>query len=173
MENRIIIELERKTRSDKKEEKVKKATQPKKTDEEKEAEKREKKLIKMKEAKAAYLSRSTKKLLLKTGSELYDAAIWYTGTVRDDVVMQQRLQNAKSVATRVTNTVSSVAKGAAAGGWVGAAIALAACSISEVISGFERNVEWNMHQQENIITSSRSSDRLGIVASSGNRHYKL
>ena len=51
MENRIIIELERKTRSDKKEEKVKKATQPKKTDEEKEAEKREKKLIKMKEAR--------------------------------------------------------------------------------------------------------------------------
>ena len=94
-------------------------------------------------------------------------------TQLDYQVENAQINNVKNVVGRVSGAVGGIAAGAAMGGPVGAIAAAAMVAINEVAGGVKRGINWNSKQQENNIQAERASDRLGVIALSGNRNYKL
>lgn len=91
----------------------------------------------------------------------------------DYQVENAQINNVKNIVGRVSGAVGGIAAGAAMGGPVGAIAAAAMVAINEVAGGIKRGINWGSKQQENNIQAERASDRLGVIALSGNRNYKL
>ena len=112
----------------------------------------------------AAVSFSAQKLVGNTAS----TAINLIGSVGDYGVEASKITSAKNLGNRIAN----IAANSAASGplwWVTLIFELANWGVEMA----ENNIQWNHQQQMNNIAAERASNRLGIVATAGNRNMKL
>lgn len=91
------------------------------------------------------------------------------GTKYSDVALQNGINNAMSVVGKLTSAGTSIATGAAAGGWVGAIIAAVATVSTNALEMVYNNQQFQWKQHENTLNEVRNSERIGVLRSDRNR----
>ena len=158
--NEIVIKIDNsQTKKEKKKEKLTQKTE--------EQDKKQKKIKKLKAIQET-ITEGTREILMDVNSAALD-----TLDTLDYGIQAIQIKNVQSVVSRVSNAAKNIAAGAKYGGAPGAIVTAVVEVAKEGIAMVQRNIQWNEHQQENNISASRASDRLGIVAENGNRNYKL
>jgi hypothetical protein len=86
-----------------------------------------------------------------------------------DQARQNTVNNALTIVGYESSIASSVAVGAAVGRGVGAAVGAVLGVVNLVIDSIEREMKWQRQEQENLYTSVRASERLGVDISQRSR----
>lgn len=91
------------------------------------------------------------------------------GSKYSDTAAQNNINNVMGAAGKAGSMVSSIAYGAAAGGWVGAVIA----AVGEValfgVNAYTNSQEFQWTQQKHTVDEVRANERLGTVRTNRNR----
>lgn len=109
-----------------------------------------------------------KSSVIKLAHTLPSTALSLSAGVGDYSVESKRIQSTIKLGTRI----ATIANKSATSGplWP---LTLALELANWAVEMGENNIQWNHQQQLNTIEAERASNRLGIVATSGNRNMKL
>lgn len=91
------------------------------------------------------------------------------GNFTGDYIGQQKIDNAFSVATGLVSLGGTVATGAMAGGWVGAAVGLVVGVVNIGVESVQNSINYDLEISKANALANFNSQRIGAILTSGNR----